>query len=99
MCTAGYQPSTEYLCSGRMSLGRGAPEKVTPELKTGTCTAGYERTIEFLYLGRMRVGKRDARKWVSEKREHVIKNKIMSSERPYRKRETTKLQLPQGLHN
>ena len=73
MCTAGYQPSTEYLCLGRMSAGKGVPEKGTPELKTDMCTAGYQSAIEYLCLGRMCVGKRDTRKGVSEAREHVSK--------------------------
>ena len=44
------------------------------------------------------MGKRDTRKGVPDAREHVNKAKIKDSERPYRIRETTKLQLPEGLH-
>ena len=37
-----------------MGVGVGAPEKVTPELKT--CSAGYQSATESLSLGRMGVG-------------------------------------------
>ena len=40
-----------------MGVGNGAPEKVTPEVKTNTRTAGYQPATEHLCLGRMGVGK------------------------------------------
>ena len=56
-CTAGYQPAAEYLCSERMDVGNGAPEKVISELETDKCTAGYRPETGSLCLGRMGVGK------------------------------------------
>ena len=56
-------------------MGKCAPGKVTPELKTDTCTAGYQPATESLCLGRMCVGQRDTRNGVLEARECVRKKK------------------------
>ena len=49
---------TESLCLGRMGVGNGAPEKVSPELNKYTCTAGYQPAAESMCLGRRGVDKR-----------------------------------------
>ena len=40
-----------------MGVGKGAPEKVTLELKTDTCTVGYQPATGSLCSGCMCVGK------------------------------------------